>query len=305
MRRGALLVFLASVLFGCGEQPGGPQQPAATPSQTQATASIVAVRVLPEHPTPESTLEAHVRFSGGQPAQVTYQWLRNGSPIPGANGPTLGGESLRKGDFISLQVRAGQSGAEGVKSDAVVVGNTAPTVEWVGLTPNPATSSSTLEAVVQGKDRDQDPLSYAYRWLVNGETVVGQNEPSLDKRHFRRGDRVQAAVTPFDGTEWGHQAISQSVVIKDSPPMIVSKAPERLESMSYRYEVKAEDVDGDAIKFSLRGRVPPGMKIDEATGVIEWQVSIPKEPTTWEYEVVAEDPEGLKSIQKITLNYKP
>jgi hypothetical protein len=305
MRHGVLLALLASVLLGCGEQSGGPQQPAGSSNQTEATVSVVAVRVLPERPTPESTLEAHVRVRDGQPAQVIYQWLRNGSPIPGANGPTLGGESLRKGDFISVQVWAGQSGGEGVKSDAVVIGNTAPVVEWVGITPNPATSSSTLEAVAKGTDRDQDQLTYAYRWLVNGETVVGQNESSLDKGYFRRGDRVQAAATPFDGTEWGKETVSQPIVIKNSPPMIVSMAPERLESMSYRYAVKAEDVDGDPVKFSLRGNAPPGMKIDEATGVIEWQVSIPKEPTTWEYEVVAEDPEGLKSIQKITLKYKP
>ncbi|HYA03977.1 MAG TPA: putative Ig domain-containing protein [Syntrophobacteria bacterium] len=305
MYRGALLVLLASALLGCGEQPGAPQQPAATPGEPNTAPAIVAVRVLPETPTPQSTLEARVRFSGGQPGQVTYEWRRNGSPIPGANGPTLAGESLRKGDFISVQVRVGQSGGEGVKSDAVVIGNTAPVVEWVGITPLPATSGSTLEAVVHGTDRDQDQLSYAYRWLVNGETVVGQHEPSLDRGYFRRGDRVQVAAAPFDGSNWGKETISQPTVIGNSPPLIVSIAPERLESMSYRYEVKAEDADGDPLRFSLRGNAPPGMKIDEATGVIEWQVVIPKEPTTWEYEVVVEDPEGLKSIQKIKLTYKP
>jgi len=87
--------------------------------------------------------------------------------------------------------------------------------------------------------------------------------------------------------------------------MIVSMAPERLDSMSYRYEVKADDAHGDSIRFSLRGIAPPGMKIDEATGVIEWQVAIPTEPTTWEYEVVVEDPEGLASVQEITLKYRP
>jgi hypothetical protein len=305
MRPGVVLALLASVLLGCGEHSGGPQQSGGSSNQPEATGSVVAVRVLPERPTPQSTLEAHVRFRGGPPAQVTYQWLRNGGPIPGANGPTLPGESVRKGDFISVQVSARQSGGEGVTSDAVVMGNTAPVMEWVLITPNPATSSSTLEAVAQGKDRDQDQLTYTYRWVVNGETVVGQNESSLDKRYFHRGDQVKAAATPFDGTEWGKETVSEPVVIKDSPPMIVSMAPERLASMSYRYEVKAEDPDGDPVKFSLGGNVPPGMKIDEVTGVITWQVSIPKEPTTWEYEAVAEDPEGLKSIQKITLKYSP
>jgi hypothetical protein len=43
------------------------------------------------------------------------------------------------------------------------------------------------------------------------------------------------------------------------------------------------------------------MTIDGASGVVEWQVVIPKEPVTYEYEVVVEDPEGAKSVQKITL----
>jgi hypothetical protein len=87
--------------------------------------------------------------------------------------------------------------------------------------------------------------------------------------------------------------------------VIVSTPPERLESDPYRYEVKAQDADGDSLRFSLRGNVPPGMQIDEATGVVEWKVVVPKEAITWEYEVVAQDPEGMKSVQKITLIYSP
>jgi hypothetical protein len=75
--------------------------------------------------------------------------------------------------------------------------------------------------------------------------------------------------------------------------------------MNYRYQVKAEDPDGDPVRFSLRGNVPPGMKIDEATGVVEGRLVAPKEGTTWEYEVVVADPDGLKSVQKITLKYTP
>jgi hypothetical protein len=64
-------------------------------------------------------------------------------------------------------------------------------------------------------------------------------------------------------------------------------------------------VDGDPMRFSLRGNAPPGMKINPETGLVEWEMVTPKEATTWEYEVVAQDPEGAKSVQKITLKYTP
>jgi hypothetical protein len=272
----------------------------------EAAISIAAVRIVPERPTPQSTLEAQVRFSGGQPEQVAYQWLRNGKFLPGAIGTTLKGEQLHKGDFISVQVRIGQPGrSEEARSDAVVIGNTPPLVNWVEITPRRPTSSNTLEAVVSGKDADQDQLSYAFRWSVNGETAVGQIDPTLQKQYFRRSDRVQVSVTPFDGSEWGKAGTSPSVVIGNSPPVIVSNPPERFESMKYRYQVKAEDADGDSVRFSLRGNVPPEMKIDPETGLVEWEMVILKEAATWEYEVVAQDPEGLKSVQKITLKYSP
>jgi len=303
MKRRTFLVLLISILFGCGQQSGGSGAPAGTPRPVETAVAIAAVRILPEHPTPQSTLEAQIRFSGGQPEQVAYQWLGNGKPLPGAIGPTLAGEQLRKGDFIAVQVRIRQG--EPATSDAVVIGNTPPFVEWVAIAPNPATSSDTLEVVVHGKDRDQDQLMYAYRWSVNGATVAAQDRASLEPRYFRRGDRVQASATPYDGTDWGKEVTGPGVVIRNSPPTIVSTPPERLESDPYRYEVKAEDADGDPVRFSLRGNVPPGMKIDETTGVVEWKVVVPKEATTWEYEVVVEDPEGLKSVQKITLKYTP
>jgi hypothetical protein len=265
--------------------------------------SVAAVRIAPERPTPQSTLEAQVRFSGGQPDQVAYQWLRNGTPLPGALGATLKGDQLRKGDFIAVQVRIGQG--EPAKSDPVVIGNTPPLVNWVEIKPKRPTSNDTLEVAVSGKDADQDQLIYAFRWSINGETVMGQVDPTLEKQYFRRGDRVQVSVTPFDGSEWGREGTSPNVVIGNSPPAIVSNPPERFESMSYRYQLKAEDADGDPVRFSLRGNVPPGMKIDTDTGLVEWEMVIPKETTTWEYEVVAQDPEGLKSVQKITLKYSP
>jgi hypothetical protein len=73
------------------------------------------------------------------------------------------------------------------------------------------------------------------------------------------------------------------------------------EGTTYRYQVEAEDADGDILTFSLQGKPPKGMVIDSQTGVVEWQVVIPEKPATYVYEVVVEDPEGAKSIQTVTL----
>ena len=65
------------------------------------------------------------------------------------------------------------------------------------------------------------------------------------------------------------------------------------------------DVDGDPVKFSLEGETPAGLKIDPGTGLILWKPVMLKSEVAYVFQVVAEDPEGAKGIQQITLNYKP
>jgi len=249
-----------------------------------------------------------VEVRGDPEARLGYQWLKNDEPIPGAIQNTLAKKHFNRGDFISIQIWVVQPGSNRnpVTSDVVMIGNTPPAVEWVAIGPAPPTSTAELKAVASGKDLDGDAMTYTYEWIVNGETVVGPEGPSLPSRYLRRGDEVQVAATAFDGTDWGHPNTSIEVIIQNSPPMIVSKPPAQLEEgATYRYEIKAEDVDGDTLSYSLQGKPPEGMVIDSKTGVVEWQVVIPAEPVTYEYEVVVVDPEGGKSVQKITLKNSP
>ena len=266
------------------------------------------IRIEPANPTSYSNLKATVEVRGDPEARLGYQWLTNNQPIPGAIQATLAKQHFNRGDFISVQVWVVQPGSDKnpVTSDVAMIGNTPPVVKWVGIGPAPATSTAELKAVASGKDLDNDAVTYTYQWIVNGETVVGPEGPSLANRYFRRGDKVQVAATAFDGTDWGQPNTSIPVIIRNSPPMIVSKLPAQLEGgATYRYETKAEDVDGDTLSYSLQGEPPEGMVIDSKTGVVEWQVVIPAKPVTYEYEVVVVDPEGGKSVQKITLKNAP
>lgn len=274
---------------------------------SQQAGKIIGIQILPENPRTSSTLEVELEFRGGEPQQLGYQWLRNGEPIPGAIRPTLTSQHLHRGDFISVIVRVNQPGGgeQEVTSDAIVIGNTLPTATFASVEPSSPKSSDSLKVVASAYDHDGDHLSFSYQWLVNGEPIVGQDEQLLASEHVRRGDRVQVTVTPFDGEEWGSTIKSAAVAVGNSPPKIVSDPPARTEKGVFRYEVKAEDPDEDTLRFSLRGEPPAGLELDAATGLVQWQVVVPKGEITHVFQVVAEDPDGGQSIQEITLKYGP
>jgi hypothetical protein len=308
MFRRAIIFLLAVGFFSCSQPAGDRQESAESGYGAEEAAWIRLIRIEPANPTSYSNLKATVQVRGDPEARIGYQWLTNNQPIPGAIQATLAKQHFSRGDFISVQVWVVQPGSNKnpVTSDVVMIGNTPPAVTWVAIGPAPPTSTAELKAVASGKDLDNDPMTYTYEWIVNGETVVGPEGPSLANRYFRRGDKVQVAATAFDGTDWGQPNTSIPVIIQNSPPLIVSKPPAQLEEGAiYRYEIKAEDMDGDTLSYSLQGKPPEGMVIDSKTGVVEWQVVIPAEPVTYEYAVVVVDPEGGKSVQKITLKKAP
>jgi hypothetical protein len=299
------MVFLLVVgFFSCSQQTGEVGERAGSESLFEITARVRRVWIEPVNPTSRTDLKAEVIVRGELGARVNYQWLKNNIPIPGAIRETLSAEHFSRGDFISVEawVAQPQGGRHSATSEVTLIGNTPPVVTWAAIGPTAPTSTTDLAAVARGRDLDNDDVTYSYRWMVNGETVVGPEGSSLSSSHFGRGDEVQVTAIPFDGTDWGQPGNSIKVTIQNSPPAIKSTPPGKLkEGTTYRYQVQAEDADGDTLRFSLQGEPPKGMIVDAKTGVVEWQVVIPAEPVTYVYEVVAEDPEGAKSIQKITL----
>jgi len=265
---------------------------------------IRSVWIEPTNPASNTNLTVEVLVRGEPGSRLSYQWLRNNVPIPGAIREILPSEQFSRGDFVSVQVRVASAGSDNdpVTSEAVLIGNTPPVVPWVAIRPAPPSSTSSLQAEAKGSDLDNDEVSFIYQWTVNGEPVVGQEGPSLASNYFKRGDEVAVSAVPFDGTDWGQPGTSSRVTIRNSPPIITSTPPAELkEGTTYRYQVQGEDADGDTLSFSLQGKPPKGMVIDAKTGVIEWQVVIPEQPVTYVYEVVVEDPEGAKCIQTVTL----
>jgi len=307
MKRGIMILLLVIALTGCSQQTEDGESKSESSPHDFAVIRIRDLVIVPENPRSGTPLQVDMKLGGGEPDRMEYQWLKNGEPIPGAIWPILKAEYLRKGDFITVTVRAKQPGGKGDErtSDAVIIGNTQPVTTFSGVEPATPTSAENLKGLGVGYDHDGDNVTFVYQWIVNGEPVVGQEEQYLATSHFRRGDRVQVAVTPYDGEEFGMPLRSAPVIVGNSPPEIVSNPPPHLEDGTFRYTVQTVDVDGDPVKFFLEGETPAGLEIDPATGLIRWQPLMPKSEVTYVFQVVAEDPEGGQSIQKITLKYTP
>jgi len=121
----------------------------------------------------------------------------------------------------------------------------------------------------------------------------------LERGRVKKGDSIAVIVTPDDREALGTPKRSESLLISNSPPQIISSPPTSVDKMTYIYQVKVYDPDNDPITFTLKSG-PPGMKIDKKTGLIRWEIQ-KEDKGTHPVEIEVTDAEGAKSKQQYTL----
>ena len=132
--------------------------------------------------------------------------------------------------------------------------NSPPVIISVTILPEKAYKGTELTLVAQGSDPDNDPITYKYQWIKNGEEMAGENKGALGGDRFRKGDSIQARVTPLDGKSQGAPLLSASVKILDSAPVIQEvriepKMPFAGDSL--KAQVTASDADGDFVYYTF------------------------------------------------------
>jgi hypothetical protein len=176
-------------LVGCGGE--APEKPAAGNSPP----SIQSVRITPEtaHIDTELRVEVKAGDRDGDPVQCQYQWVRNGTDIPGAFEKTLTGQYFGKGDEISIRVTPsdGKLQGEEVSSDFVRILNSLPKVTAVSIDPELPRRNSVLKARVEASDPDGDTIAFSYQWVKNGEALLGESSETL---RDRQGCRPRGTV---------------------------------------------------------------------------------------------------------------
>lgn len=137
----------------------------------------------------------------------------------------------------------------GKKEDGGALDNEPPVLQSVFLLPANPTIQSEISARILASDRDGDPITYQVKWFVN-DMMIGEGM-SLSSSEIKKGDRIFAEVTPYDGKAYGVAMRSAEATVVGLPPRIVSVSvmPEVIDVTTPQITLKAmfEDPDDDAI----------------------------------------------------------
>jgi hypothetical protein len=207
----------------------------------------------------------------GDPFTVTYAWSRNGTTIPGANGPTLDLASYGdRGDVIVATVTAvDDHGGTRTASASATVADSAPVASLALNTTAPRTLDS-IVATVSASDADGDAITYLWYLRRNGNVVYstsGSATASFDLSQPGWGDRwdtvtVQAVV----GDRTLTTLVERSVTVSNTPPSVMpvlsSTTPRRGDVLVATAVV--DDPDGEtALTYTFTWTI--GQKVRQTT----------------------------------------
>lgn len=289
----ALLAFLATA---CSDDRPAPQaSPPPAPvgtSPVPAAGGSAGVQIMPGQPTSADCLNA---VTTGISGQSQYRWYVNEQLLPGQNESRLCGEFFKRGDQVAVAFGSGGAAAR----VSVVIANSPPVITGISATPEQVFADSNIQVLPVAEDRDGDPVEFRYQWLINGEANPFLTANTLMGEHFNKGDVIQVRITPFDGFAEGQVYESFAMTIPNAPPLIDSHPPQQFEALEYSYQVKARDVDGDKLVYTLT-KAPQGMTIDPGTGLVGWRLT-GVSPGAYPLKIVVSDPDGGEAFQEFTL----
>lgn len=201
-----------------GEDPG-----LAVSSNTVTIAnsipSLAFVAITPANP--EVTDDLECLYAGFTDAdedddQTLFAWTVNG--LNAGTSSVLAAGGFIADDEVTCTVTAYDGTDAGTERTATVtLGNSAPSIAAVTISPDAAVAGETLSCAYSGYlDSDGDPDQSTLSWTINGISV--SSDPVLNAG-FGNSDVVVCTVTPFDGLSSG-TALQDTVVIDNTAPVL-------------------------------------------------------------------------------------
>ncbi len=242
------------------------------------------------------------------PVSYRYRWYRGETLVPtAADLELLPATMTVKGESWACEARAfdGAELSSATRSAAVALANAPPGAPTVSVFPTDAKTSDDLvcELARPAADPDYEPLTYTYRWTVNGKDVskkaAGNRVPAAETK---KGQSWQCEVRASDGELSGPVAAASAMVENTSPsaPVVNLLTPAFAgEELTCEIQEKSTDPDGDRIRYSFRW-TKDGVVQSFADESNQVPGRLVKEKDLWKCEVVASD-----GVSSATPAYSP
>lgn len=234
--------------------PGDPAVAAVVIGDTPP--SLDGVELGPEQAYESTTLTVTLATASdvdGDAIVYTYDWYVGDAVVQSGTVDTLTGAMFGKGDIVYVAVTPSADGLPGVPvpSNALVIGNSAPSFDGVTVEPQELHKGDVATCTPTGfADPDGDAPQWVWSWSVNGEEVAATE--TLDGAYYSRDDDVSCTATPFDGEAEGTPLTADEVTVLNSAPVVDSAtlsndSPTASETITI---VKtAHDDDGDGMIY--------------------------------------------------------
>lgn len=279
----------------------------ANPANSTATGAnhapvIESVTLSPSHPSATDTMRANVKVSDadGDRSTVKYTWWANGRRV--GEGSSFDLSNVARGAKVEVSVVAHDGTIESPPVTAsVTLGNSAPSIAAIRFEPSGAwVANQSIAALPEAADPDGDPLTFEYTWYVNGNRLFDDG-PTLDGSKIKRGDEVRLVVMASDGYSNSDELRTDTIKVSNSAPAITSQPGAIGSDGVFRYQLRADDPDGDRAFMYRVVQAPPGTEMDLLEGKVIWR---PQETDRGEQAFVLEvdDRMGGKTTQKFTID---
>ncbi len=200
----------------------------------------------------------------------------------------------------TIEIRA-EDGQGGVAVQSYVVNVTTSatnkTPQIASQPPLTATLDIPYAYDVKGIDLDGDPLIWTLTSAPRGMSIDSASgtvrwRPAADQLGL--ADVVVLVTDAQGGT--ATQRFTITVRAGNVPP-VISTVPLTRASVGqiYNYSVRAADVDGDPLSYTLT-RAPQGMSINSVTGLVQW-TPLARQVGSQDVEINVEDGQGSKATQ--------
>jgi hypothetical protein len=178
------------------------------------------------------------------------------------------------------------------------------------FTPELVKAGTALKITVELTEEPDESDFFSYIYWKNGTQLIESHENTLAPENYKKGDLIYADVLFYRDGELAEKSRSEIVQIVNSSPVIKEVIIPKIEGPgSYTITVKAADIDGDKIKYTLLpvkegDKLFEGLQINSITGSVTCTLGETPPPEKMRFIIAADDSDGGIAKKVVTITFE-